>query len=291
MKKLNIIDQIKFFLEVKFFKRRKPIKFIIFDILFSFLILNKKQLPEFAAEYDSKGFVKIHPDIENDLKKLKNRLVLENSYSDKPPFNFKIDDDIKNIIKQILKILDKDFLLHLKKYYQAEILPTYICLRRNTYYKKLNLRDEVYSDNFHNDSYLRTHFKIFVNLQDVSEKHGPMKIVPKNKSKEFIVETNYMSRMSYNEQNDKFSYVNTGKFGECLLFDPTSCFHRAGVPEENYERDYLTITFVCVPKKDELINNLKKTNIFKYENNNLLSLAKPRKLFEVFNLLLNFYRY
>ena len=42
MKKLNIIDQIKFFLEVKFFKRRKPIKFIIFDILLSFLILNKK---------------------------------------------------------------------------------------------------------------------------------------------------------------------------------------------------------------------------------------------------------
>ena len=95
MNKLNIINQIKFFIGVKLFKKRKPIKFIIFDILFSFLILNKKQLPKFAAEYDSKGFVKIYPNIENEIKKLKTRLVLENPNLDKPPFNFKIDDDIK----------------------------------------------------------------------------------------------------------------------------------------------------------------------------------------------------
>ena len=291
MKKLNIINQIKFFIGVKLFKKRKPFKFIIFDILFSFLILNKKQLPKFAAEYDSKGFVKIYPNIENEIKKLKTRLVLENPNLDKPYFNFKINDDIKNTIQQILKILDKDYLLQLKKYYKAEILPTYVMLRRNNYYKQLSLRDEAYSNNFHNDSYLRTHFKIFVNLQDISKEHGPMKIVPKNKSKDFIVETNYISRMSYNEQNDKFSYLNTGKFGECLLFDPTSCLHRAGVPEENYKRDFMTIYFVCVPNKDELINNLKQTNIFEYENNNLLSFAKPRKLFDVFNLLLNFYRH
>tara|TARA_B100000989_G_C19472830_1_gene441511 strand:- start:226 stop:1101 length:876 start_codon:yes stop_codon:yes gene_type:complete len=291
MKNLNTINKIKSFVGVKFFQKRKPIKFIIFDVLYSIFFVNKKKLPDFINEFDKKGFVKIFPYFGNEIMKLTSNLVLAKPKSEKPPYNFEVNYEIKSITSNILKILDNDYLVHLKKYYNAEILPTYICLRRNTYYKKEDLKDEIYSDNFHNDAYLRTHFKIFLNLKDISEKHGPMRIVPKNKSKEFITATNYSNRMNYNEKNDKFSYLNTGKIGECLLFDPTSCFHRAGVPEENYHRDYMIITFVCVPRNDNLIKSLIKTDIFKYEDNPLLSLSKPRKFSQVFNQLFNFYKY
>ena len=99
-----------------------------------------------------------------------------------------------------------------------------------------------------------------------------------------------MDRQNYSEENENFSFSNIGKIGECLLFDPTNCFHKAGMPEENYKRDYLIITYVCIPKKKQLIDELMKTDIYKYEDNKLLSLAKPTQLFQTLKLLFNFYK-
>ena len=61
------------------------------------------------------------------------------------------------------------------------------------------------------------------------------------------------------------------------------------MPEKDYKRDYLIITYVGIPKKEELMKKLIKTDIYKYDNNELLSFAKPTHLIQTLKLLLNFY--
>ena len=86
------------------------------------------------------------------------------------------------------------------------------------------------------------------------------------------------------------SFLNTGEYGDCLLFDPTNCFHSAGVPEENYNRDYIIVTYVCIPKVAGLLNYFKSVDIYKYNSNKLLSYSKPTKLFETLKIFLSFYK-
>ena len=78
-----------------------------------------------------------------------------------------------------------------------------------------------------------------------------------------------------------------GKSGDGLIFDPTNCFHKAGVPDQNYKRDYLIITYVCIP---DCQKNLYTTDIYKYNQNELLRLSKPTKLNQTLKLFLNFYK-
>ena len=43
----------------------------------------------------------------------------------------------------------------------------------------------LYANHYHNDGYLVTYFKLFINLMDVDENDGPLHIVYKNKQKNF----------------------------------------------------------------------------------------------------------
>ena len=78
--------------------------------------------------------------------------------------------------------------------------------------------------------------------------------------------------------------------GDCLLFDPTSCMHAAGVPEKNHKRDYLIVTYVCIPKKDLYINKFLQTNIYQYENNPLLKISKPSKFIKTLKMFSVYYK-
>lgn len=290
MKNLNSFNKIKQKIGILLFNKRKALKYIFFDKIYSAFILNKKNLPKFLDDYNTDGFVKIFPNFKEKLNELINSLIIEDNQKTEPPYYFKINDEIKNKLNDILDIINKEYLISFKKYFNSDILPAYVCLRRNTKYKKTDLKNELFNDNFHNDAYLFTHFKVFINLSNISDQEGPMKIVSKKKAKDFLKHINYEDRQNYNEENENFSYSNKGKIGDCLFFDPTNCFHKAGMPEENCKRDYLIITYVCIPRKTSLINELIKTDIFKYENNKILSLAKPTHLLQTLKLLFNYYK-
>ncbi len=252
--------------------------------------MNKKKIPEFINDYDLEGFVKIFPNIKSNINLLLSKLEIDDISKKTPPYYFKIDDEIKKILNKIINQIEDEYLVSFKEYFNSDILPAYMCLRRNTHYKKLDLESELFNDNFHNDAYLFTHFKVFINLSDVSEKDGPMKIVSKKKAKDFLKYINYKDRKNYSDDDENFSFSNTGRVADCLFFDPTNCFHKAGMPEENQKRDYLIITYVCVPKSKKLIDELIKTDIYKYENNKLLSLSKPTHFLQTLKLLLDFYK-
>ena len=114
-----------------------------------------------------------------------------------------------------------------------------------------------------------------------------MKIVAKTKTKSFLKLIGYNDRQNYND-GDNISYSNIGKTGDCLIFDST-IFHKAGMPDKNYKRDYLIITYVCLPSKN-LIDKMSQTDIYKYKNNYLFSLSKPTHLMQTINFCLAFIR-
>ena len=62
------------------------------------------------------------------------------------------------------------------------------------------------------------------------------------------------------------------------------------MPDKNYKRDYLIITYVCLPSKKNLIDKMSQTDIYKYKNNYLLSLSKPTHLMQTIKLLFSFYK-
>lgn len=290
MKKLGYLNKIKNKISIMLFDRRKALKYIFFDKLYSKFILNKNKLPKFLENFDQDGFVKVTPDYRKEIDDLIESLKIDENSKTTPPFFFKIDNEIKIKVFSILEKINKQYIVNLKKYFNSDILPAYICLRRNTHYEKENLNQELFNDNFHNDAYLLTHFKMFINLNDVKEQNGPMKIVAKTKTKSFLKLIGYNDRQNYNDGGDNISYSNIGKTGDCLIFDPTNCFHKAGMPDKNYKRDYLIITYVCLPSKKNLIDKMSQTDIYKYKNNYLLSLSKPTHLMQTIKLLFSFYK-
>ena len=128
-----------------------------------------------------------------------------------------------------------------------------------------NCNKEAYSNLFHSDAYTCNLFKIFINLQDVSEAEGPLILVKNNKAKLFLKESSYRNRNLYiKENNNDYYYVNSGKKGDILLCSTTELLHRAGDIKEGKSRDVLFLDFVAYPFDDpgtyigvkELLNNL-----------------------------------
>ena len=278
-------------ISLKLFKLRKPLELVLFDKLFYKFIANLKNASKTVLGFHKNGFVKIYPDIGDEINIINNNLEVDKGQNE-PPYKFKINEKVDNAIKDIINVKIKKEIQELETYFNSKIVPAMIHLRRNTYYKKIDASHEHYSDNFHNDAYVLTHFKIFFNLMNVNESNGPMHIVSKANTKKFFKKIKYKDRSNYKQNffDTDLLYSNIGKKCETLIFDPTQCLHRATIPSEGNYRDYLTITFVCLPKNkpitDKLINN---TNVYKYEKNSLLRFAKPhglRSTLKLFSLYL-----
>ncbi len=281
------MNKLSTFLSLKIFKIRKPIELVLFDKLFYKFITNLKNASNTILEFHKNGFVKINPNISEEVDIINNNLEMDNSQKE-PPYKFRINKKVDEAIKKIINIKIKKEIQELETYFNSKIFPAMVHLRRNTYYKKIDASQEYYSDNFHNDAYVLTHFKIFFNLMDVRESNGPMHIISKRNTEKFFKKINYKDRSNYKQNifDSDLLYSNTGQKCETLIFDPTQCLHRATIPTEGNYRDYLTITFVCLPKDKPITNELiNKTDIYKYENNSLLRFVKPHGLRSTFKLL------
>ena len=82
----------------------------------------------------------------------------------------------------------------------------------------------------------------------------------------------YKNRDNYDPDFDKsIVFKNTGKKGSSLIFSPSLCFHKAGVPEKC--RDMIQLVFAALPIDKKKLPN-EEINIFD-ENNELISETKP----------------
>ena len=287
---MALFNKVSVQLSLKLFKIRKPLQLVIFDKLFSKFILNFNNLNDSISKFHEDGFVKINISIKKEIRNILKNLII-NQEQKNPLLYYQITDEVKTEMDIIINEKLKETINTLEVYFNSKIMTAMINIRRNSHYKKNNFSHELYSDNFHNDAYALTHFKMFINLMDIQEENGPMHLISKKNTKEFFKRINYKDRHSYNENvnvNDLL-YKNIGKEGDILLFDPTQCYHRATIPNLGYHRDYCIITFICLPKKMDLKkNSLDQVNVYNYEKNPLIKFAKPHSLF---NTLKTFVKY
>lgn len=277
----KILNKISTNLSIKFFGARLPLSYVFFNTIFKKFILNKHVNSEFIKKYYEDGFVKLDINIANELDQIKKKLSPVGKNEKKQIL--KLDEITQDNLKKILiKRFDKTF-KDLEKYFNSNIVIANVNLFRNHHVSNIieGKSEQVYSNYYHNDGYVLTYFKMFINLMDVNENDGPLHIIPKKKTKAFFNKAKYKDRYDYTPiENDNLIYKNTGKYGDCFLFSTPECIHKAGIPD-NY-RDILQLTLIASPN-----NEIKSENLDVFmDNNDIIFTTKPYTMMKVLNLLL-----
>ena len=270
---------------LKIFNQRLPFIYIFFNALYRGLLTNKKMLDKDILKYHRSGYVKPDINMREEIEEYKDKFFIEkrDNTEDTKQSDLSLSDyDKKNFIIKIKKKL-KPLIDKLENYFDCNVYISDVKLTRNHKYDdKDDLKKEYYSNHFHQDSYLITYNKIFVNLMDISENDGPLEIIPNENRNSFLKSFNYKDRNRYNPLGDQnLIYKNIGKMGDCFLFCSPRVFHRAGVPK-NY-RDNMTIIIATIPK-----NKFKELNIdneISLFNNNYQFYQKFTKPYSIINVI------
>tara|TARA_B100000941_G_C28508360_1_gene558890 strand:+ start:4597 stop:5496 length:900 start_codon:yes stop_codon:yes gene_type:complete len=238
-----------------FFKQGLSLDYILYNFFYKKFIIKNVRENNWTKKLYNSGYSRLEIsafDLVNDLKK---KIVLDDEQN-------KINNPTTNRIKRF-KFLDKnvelDFIKKLKvklepifndlkKYYNCKVDLAEIRLFRIENYQTTDLKNELYSNNFHQDGYILNYSKIFINLMDVGIKDGPLEIVPIEKKRKFIKSSNFKNRYEYKTSGyENLIFKNTGRIGDCTLFSSTEVFHRATIPE-NY-RDMAQLIVFAAPEE------------------------------------------
>ncbi len=256
-------DNLNWFLGVKLFKNANFFSINLFNHFYKKNICNHKLLEEnLINDYHHKGYAKLNRIDEKLISDINTELKSQNLKKKQTnQINFKITPKIFEIVK---KIINKDLgesLRHLENYYNQKLILAHLTISRN-YETPKNYNDEnyyvskkvePYSNFYHTDGYVFNMFKIFINLQDVSENEGPLHLVKKDKADKFIKLKKFYSREKYlrSEESDKkvedCVFKNTGKLGDTLICNTAELIHKAGDVSLNEKRDILFMSFVASP--------------------------------------------
>ena len=286
MKLYKIINNISKFFSLRFFHAGLPVSYYIFNKIFNKKIINKKIENKNLQEFNKNGFVKLNINFKPEVDFIKKNIEFVNP--DGKRQSYKINENIREQFKGMLLNKLKPLIGDLQDYYNSNIVVSNVLAWRTNYAEEYEAKNNMlYANHYHNDGYLVTYFKLFINLMDVDENDGPLHIVYKNKTKEFFKHANYRDQRNYNDiENNNLIYKNTGKEGESFLFSSPECMHKAGVPKKH--RDIMEVVFIANTDA-----NLKSEdiNIFEKNENFVISTTKPYTLIKVFKTLLNHFNY
>ena len=291
--KKNLINNIDLFLAKIFFKSFNSLRYCLFDFVLDkkFLKKNSNQ-NEKIKSFHEKGYVKLKTIDHKYLEPIKNIFDSkinnkEEEYVQKPS----IDMDQKKNLKKLINENFNEIFSELKKYYNSDIFVTNVELKKIYHIKEEDQNEEKFNNFFHIDSYLKTHFKIFVNISDISLENGPTEIFDINDTKEI------RSNNSFNIQRGKLSinnklkpFINIGDSGEVLLCNTSKCLHRASNPKQGNSRENLIITMVAFKQNLDLDNyfyfeEIDEESIWTQKNVITKYLAKPKRYKEVIKLV------
>lgn len=278
------------------FKNPNTLYYNLFNKLHLSLIANKFFENEEIKQYIDKGFFKPKINSIDFCKNISSEINKQPVNSEKNFYTFQITDNIKKHIKNHVNKDLAPILKQLEKFYNSKISVAQIEIKRNFYIDE-NVKEEVYSNYYHVDSYVYNHFKMFINLMDVNIEQGPLNIYSKSDTKKFMKSNNYKNRNNYlNKDLEDCLISNTGKIGESLVANTTECLHKAGVVKKGNFRDILFITFITIPEK---INENDK-DFFYYEKKypkaiweyekEVIKIAKPQSLRKTISLFLKYYK-
>ncbi|WP_440910890.1 hypothetical protein [Candidatus Pelagibacter sp.] len=267
------------------FKNRLPYYYNFFNLIHNYKILNKKSFSQNnyidLGLLDREGFTKVDIQLDNNFKLLKEKLYNQNIFENqKFQYRFKIDDEISKLIKGIYASNINLVVNKLENFYNSKIIPVQIYIARN--YNFLDIDKEYYSNKLHMDAYLCTYFKLFINISDVHEYNGPLHVISKKHTASVAKKLKYYDRNNYKKDINIKYYKHVGKSGSSLLCNTTQCYHKAGIPEKNFTRDMMTITFLALPRQNIDIDNILDINesnkIISKHSNELIQKLKPKNI-------------
>ena len=285
------IDKYNIILGRYFFNNLNLLTYNLFNFFFKNFLFNKKSdyLKEFVnggAQKVSKIPSKSIDELNNILflqeKKIKENLNLGESY-----YDYEITQEIKEKVFDFLEGPLSKLVEELKKYYNTDIILSRIQIRR-TFYTKSN--KESYSNYFHVDGYICMLQKIFINLQDITKNHGPLRYIKKTDAKK-ILRTNKanINRIDKIDQENLINH-NVGQKGDVFLCNTTDLMHAAGVPTPGNKRDILFLEICALPKRNSNLNI--NYNIFdrKVPSEDLTKIiAKPKGFKNLIKCFLRYY--
>lgn len=106
---------------------------------------------------------------------------------------------------------------------------------------------EAYSNRWHCDTFRISVVKLFIVLNEVTDKDGPFHIMPRRAThmalkKGYVVRENYGGAKDFMADPKNFTRL-VGPPGTAILCRTSACFHRAGIPEAGRYRDIAEIRF------------------------------------------------
>ena len=131
--------------------------------------------------------------------------------------------------------------------------------------------------------------KIFINLQEVTKSHGPLRYIKKSDAKKVLA--NNRPNINRIDKINEESLINhnTGQKGDVFLCNTTDLMHAAGIPVAGKKRDILFLEICSLPKRNSDLNidyNILDRKV--PEEDLTKKIAKPKGLK---NLIKSFYRY
>jgi hypothetical protein len=294
------LDEINKSFGIKFFNNPNTLNYNLFNYFFKRKIENKIKNDELIKDYHKLGYIKpklnftsLAKYINDNLKE--NNFEKQNDLSNDYSIYFEINEDIKKKIKKNIPEIFGDILNKLKFYYQNNIVVSNVEIKRNFGIKDLShyslnkreKKNEYYNMYYHCDYYTMNYFKLFINLQDITEEDGPLTFYNINDTKKFVKESKFLNRNEYKNINTGKEIKNCGRIGDCLILNTPQCIHRASIPKYGNYRDILCITFVATHENINDIFYYEKffpRDIWNMENNIAKKFAKPKSFRNTFEL-------
>ena len=290
----NYIDLNSKEFSVRFFNQRLPFIYILFNFFYRTFIVNLKSRDNEILKFHKSGFTKINISLKDEINEFKDKFFLNKQEDEnKKKVSLELNDNDRKIL--INKIREKlsPFLKKLENYYNCDCRISDVLMWRNYNFEdKDSFKEkEHYAEHFHQDSYLMTYSKIFINLMDVTENDGPLEIIPRENRSAFVKSFNYKDRHSYNFSGDhNLIKKNTGNIGDCFLFSSPQIFHRAGVPN-NY-RDMIQLILIALPKKfSRDLDEIGDKELFDNNFERFQKFTKPYSIVKVIKLFFVFLKH
>jgi len=258
--------KINTFLKRNILGTQNLIKYFLFNKLFKASFTNKNSSFKGLSE---KGFIKLDRIDEKIINKINQEIKNQNIPKNEKSFNFKINNKLKVILREMVGVNLKKILDDLKKVYNFDLIISNIEIKRNFFFEKKNHEFEnIFSENYHQDKYVCTQIKQLIYLSEVKKDCGPFSFFNIENSRDFVKKNKLEDRFAYkidNKTNNIGFNENffLGKPGETLIVDTSEVIHRATIPSNHRCRDMLTITY-------NLINDKNYKNIWSFvdKNNN-----------------------
>jgi thiol-disulfide isomerase/thioredoxin len=268
----------------------------LFNKLHLKFIANKETDNEDIRQFLKKGFFKTKINSSSLCEYISTEIKKQSVNPLNYGHSFEINEQMKIQIKTHINYKYAPILKQLEKFYNSKISVASIHIRRNFSIDE-SVNKEVYSNNYHADSFTYNLFKMFINLMDVSIEQGPLHIYSKLDTKKFIKLNNYKNRNNYfNKELENNVVRNTGNMGESFIANTTECLHKAGVVKKGNYRDILFISFISAPEKI----NIDKDDFFYYEEKypkaiwgdteEVVNITKPQSLKKTIKLFFKYYK-